>query len=92
MTPELVLALGLMSVDYAQTMQIARNPNEYHEMNPILGKHPSPIKTTLYFASAAVVTYEINQTKYGKYHTYFMVGMESAVVAHNFKIGLKLTF
>ena len=33
--------LTLHGIDWAQSLKIARNPGEYHEHNPLLGKHPS---------------------------------------------------
>ena len=46
---EAVALTGLMVVDVIQTSQIVRNPDLYHEINPILGEHPTQGAVNLYF-------------------------------------------
>src|SRR6266853_3835043 len=41
----------LHGIDWAQTRTIAKNPNQLHETNPILGEHPSVGKVNNYFLS-----------------------------------------
>lgn len=36
-------------LDYGQTMHIARNPEDWRELNPILGEHPSTTAVRNYF-------------------------------------------
>lgn len=42
-------------VDWGQTRYIATHPNEYREMNPILGDHPSKREVDIYMACGAVL-------------------------------------
>lgn len=41
-------ALTLHMVDWSQTLKIARNPAEYTERNPLLGRHPSEGKVNIF--------------------------------------------
>jgi hypothetical protein len=53
---ELLLMGGtfvLAAIDWSQTEQIARKPEKYSEINPILGRHPSVGATHTYAAIAA---------------------------------------
>ena len=51
--------------DYGQTIEISRNPDKYHEINPVLGKHPHENKVQAYFLfrglSHLAVSYFINE-------------------------------
>ena len=40
---------ALMIIDLGQTLYIADHPKEYHEMNPLINKHPSRKEVTEYF-------------------------------------------
>ena len=48
------LMLVLLLVDYRQTLDI-KNHSEDFETNIILGKHPSDLRITVYFISAAAL-------------------------------------
>jgi hypothetical protein len=48
-------ATALMVGDWGQTRYIAQHPGEYHETNPILGRHPSTSAVDLYFMGALIV-------------------------------------
>lgn len=41
--------LVVLVIDWRQTLTIAKNPDKWFEMNPILGKHPSVQKVHVYF-------------------------------------------
>lgn len=41
-------------IDWQQTLSIARNPNEWYELNPILGKHPSVGNVNTYMFCSAI--------------------------------------
>jgi hypothetical protein len=47
--------LTLKFIDWRQTRTIAKNPDDYYEMNPILGKHPSTTEVDIFFASTAIL-------------------------------------
>ncbi len=86
---------GLMAADYLQTLQIARNPDDYHECNPILGEHPSPEKVTAYFLSSYAI---ITAASYAlpadvrPWLQYAVIGVEAGAVANNLSIGLTFGF
>lgn len=50
MTYALLLLAVLLVIDWRQTLVIARNPEKWHEVNPILGEHPSPARVHCWFA------------------------------------------
>ena len=50
------LYLAFLALDYLQTLTIARNPDKWHETNPILGPHPPEEGVNLWFLIVAVVS------------------------------------
>ena len=52
----IILAFVLLAIDWRQTLTIAKNPDKWHEKNPILGEHPSVTEVNIYFAACAVLT------------------------------------
>ena len=86
---------GLMAVDYAQTMKIAREPEKYWERNPILGKHPSEADVTMYFASAYAIKTGVAMAlppEYRKWWQYSMIAASAGCVGWNLSIGLGIGF
>jgi hypothetical protein len=84
-----------MTVDYLQTMRIAREPDKYHERNPILGKHPSELQVSAYFAAAYALTTLTAMAlppPYRGYFQYVVIGVEGAAIANNLSIGLGFGF
>ena len=83
---------ALMLVDYLQTRQIAKYPEQYHEVNVILGQHPSLGKVNNYFAIASVFTYVLMDalpTEYRRWMLAAGITAEAAVIGSNFNLGLK---
>ena len=87
------IALGtLLVVDYLQTRQIAKQPETYHEINPVLGKHPSLSTVNTYFAGAAILGYLALDALPSDMRSWALgagIVLELAVTAHNNTIGLK---
>lgn len=82
---------ALTVVDYSQTMKIAREPERYHEHNPLLGSHPSAARVTAHFIGAyalATAAAFALPAPYRKYFQYVAIGVETGCVANNFTIGL----
>jgi hypothetical protein len=46
---------ALHLIDYRQTVQTARNPDQYFEYNPLLGEHPSEGRVNVYFIGWAIL-------------------------------------
>lgn len=86
--------LTLMTVDYLQTKEIARNPN-YHERNIILGKNPSQNEIDFYFLSTAILHTGIAYClpkKYRRYWQYVFIGTQIWCVGHNYNTGIRIRF
>ena len=82
-------------IDWGQTLDIADNPDRYHEINPLIGRHPSRSKVNAYMAASAlihpVVTYFI-PTEYRWYWLGGTLALSTACVVNNNAIGLSLGF
>ena len=50
-----VTAAVAMAADWRQTQQIVEQPNRYHELNPILGAHPTMGAVNRHFALNAAL-------------------------------------
>lgn len=46
----LAFVVGMLIVDWLQTLSIAREPDRFYEVNIVLGKHPSVARVSWYFA------------------------------------------
>lgn len=83
--------VALMTVDWAQTRKIAKNPDRYSENNPILGSHPSTGEVDAYFLTCAVAHTAVAMAlppKYREWWQYVFIGVEAVAVGHNMSIGL----
>lgn len=87
--------LGVTSMDWSQTQEIATHPMEYRELNPVLGSHPSVGAVNLYFPSAmalhALIAYALPKP-YREIWQSVWIGVESYTVINNASIGLKIHF
>ncbi len=86
-------ALHLM--DWGQASMIARNPDRYYEMNPVLGAHPSPQLVHAYMATSALIHLAVTNFLPSRWRPYWQgitIGMSGSLVAHNFGIGLGVRF
>jgi hypothetical protein len=87
--------VALSGIDWMQTRKIAKNPDDYHENNPILGEHPSTGKVDAYFAASIAAHTAIAAAlppEYRKWFQYISIGVEAGVVASNLSIGLGVGF
>lgn len=79
-------------IDWGQTLDIARNPDKFYEMNPLLGKHPSIGKVNTYFIGTLIghtaIAY-ILPSKYRRIWQIVWIGIEGKTVVNNFSIGVK---
>lgn len=82
-------------IDWGQTLDIARNPHRFYEINPIMGRHPSVGKVNSYMLASAIIhpliSYHLPQP-YRKYWQYVTISISGGLVIHNFNIGLKVRF
>lgn len=83
-------------VDYAQTLQISRNPDRYHEINPILGgSHPSRDQVHAYMLGSGLAHVAIAYLLPKPYREIFQSGtlmIKIGIVKHNYDIGLQMRF
>jgi hypothetical protein len=82
----------LDAADWAQTRNIARNPDKWTETNPLLGAHPSVRQVDWYFVSASLMHFGIAYLLPSKYRSSFQmlsIGVELGAVSRNFRIGVR---
>ncbi len=90
-----VAVFTLHTIDWGQTRTIAKNPDRYYEINPILGKHPSIGKVDTYMFIGTIVRPVISYhlpPKYRKWWQYLSIGTSGAAVANNYNAGIKVDF
>jgi hypothetical protein len=83
--------LTLHGIDWTQTNDIARNPDKWHENNPILGKHPSVSEVNLVMGAMAVIQPLVAHLLPTPYRRPWIIGtmiVKVACVANNLAIGL----
>jgi hypothetical protein len=93
---------ALMAMDYWQTLNIARNPQKYSEMNPVIGRHPSTESVSQYFLSwmiiHPIVTHVLpSKSKDHKWINrenwqYVTIAVEAGAVGKNLSIGIGVRF
>ena len=87
--------IGLSVVDMGQTIDIAKRPTEYYEVNPILGEHPSPGRVKSFFVFTRVLHVIVVDLLPPKWRPWFQ-GMgiveEGYWVWNNNQIGLNVRF
>jgi len=86
---------ALHFMDWAQTRAIAQNPERWHELNPILGTHPSTREVDQYFALTLAGHYLVANLLPAEYRSVFQhitISMEAAVTRNNVILGIKGEF
>lgn len=94
---------GLHSLDVAQTVEIARNPEKFQEADVgtrcLIGSHPTEAHVIEWGVANAVAHYAIDDYLYRTNHPKLALLFESASIAfvadtvhHNYKIGLGYGF
>jgi len=89
------VALTVMVIDYGQTRQIALHPEKWTELNPLLPKKPSLADINRHFIIIPIVTYVALDHLPSEYRTvalYVITAMQVAVVANNYRIGVRISF
>lgn len=87
------IATGAM--DWLQTRNVARNPDGWHETNPILGRHPSIGRVNNYFLGAMLVHVGIVHLLPAEYRPVFQtitIFIEAGYVANNYQLGASTKF
>jgi hypothetical protein len=88
--------LALSVVDWGQTVDISKRPDEYYEKyNWILKGHPTTMKTHIYFASSILANYLIVDFLPKTWRKVWLGGgiaLELFMTANNASIGLNMRF
>lgn len=87
--------LALHVVDWGQTLEIADNPERWHERNPVLGSHPSRGEVNRWFLGTAVlhpVVSYLLPDDLRPYWQYGTIGLELYCVGNNAALGIGMGF
>ncbi|MFP3564672.1 hypothetical protein [Paraburkholderia sp. SIMBA_030] len=94
--PCLFAAVVALSLDWLQTLRIARNPAQWSEVNVILGPHPGVARVCWYFGAWEVVVALLTWLLWWYALPWLALGVcaaiaafEAVVVARNYRLGLK---
>lgn len=85
---------GLLVSDWSQTLDI-KSHKTLHEINPLLGHHPSDDRVNGYFAACVAANQGVANLLDGDARTYFQTAViivETAAVANNHALGIQLSF
>ena len=89
-------ALAVLTVaDWAQTRNIARHPERWHETNPMLGRHPSVGDVDKHFAVASLIgaaALHALPTRYRDWALNAGLVIEAGCVANNLRLGIGIKF
>jgi hypothetical protein len=85
--------VGLTIIDWGQTRNIAKHPDDYGESNPILGRHPSVGRVNTYFplaiAGHIIATHYIPHP-YRPWWQYIWIAREGYAVGRNYSFGVRM--
>jgi len=82
-------------LDWGQTLDLADQPDRYHELNPILGRNPSRSQVNLYMAASALLHVGVTHVLPAKCRPWFQyvsIGVSGMCVINNFSVGLSIRF
>jgi hypothetical protein len=88
--------LTLLTIDYLQTREIAKNPGTYYEQNPILGVHPSELAVNRYFVLSSLIHLGLSRTLPHEWRAgfqYVTIARETyAVTRNHIVVGIRIPF
>ena len=84
---------SLHAIDMAQTIRIAKNPDKFQELNPLLGKHPSTAEVVAFGVASslghAYLAYKLKEAGLPvKVFEYVTIGYKGITIKKNFDAGL----
>ena len=90
-----IVFLSLHFLDWQTTLDVAKQPQDYQEYNPILGKHPTVSEVNNYFlltgATHIILSYYL-PNEYRRAFQYITIGISGTAVTNNLSCGLKFQF
>lgn len=88
------IAAGLYVVDYGQTRNIAKNPQQFRELNPLLGSHPTLGQVNRHFLIGTAVVFSaahfLPQYRSTILKTFIVI--ETVNTVRNYHVGLRMEF
>ena len=78
-------------IDWAQTVKIAKNPDKWHENNPILGNHPKVSEVNLVMGAMAIIQPVIAHLLPSPYRKSWIIGttaVKVGCVINNLAVGI----
>ena len=82
-------------LDWGTTLDSASQPDQYYEINPILGKHPSRGKVNAYMTAGALFHFGMTHALPPSCRPYWhgiTIAVSSTCVINNFSVGLNVRF
>lgn len=90
------VAYGILhAIDYGQTKYISTHPEDYYELNPVLGKHPSPEIVDLYFPLSMafhIWLTDLIPVEHRRKWQMFSIMVKGGLVYHNYSGGICIEF
>lgn len=87
--------IAIHVIDWGQTLDIARRSNQYSEINPLMGRHPSVgrVNNLMILGTVAHIggAYLCPKNLRGVYQWTSII-VNAGFIIHNHKIGLKVRF
>lgn len=95
-TDQALLATGatLHLIDWGQTRYVVKNPDQYKELNPMLGENPTMGTVNGYMLATALL-FPLAAEYFPEYRTWilgFWVASRAVVVGHNYHIGIRMSW
>lgn len=87
--------LTLHTIDWGQTRYAAKHPDRFHEINPLIGEHPSINHVNKYMVTSAllhVTVANVLPPPWRERFQYVTIGIKASLVAYNFSAGVRLDF
>ena len=88
-------SLALESVDWGQTRSIAKNPNRWTEMNPVLSAHPTVNQIDAYFPiliTTTAISYPFLKPAARPWVYGWLTAIEAICVVNNARHGIHMDF
>ena len=82
-------------IDWRQTRYIAKHPDDYRELNPILGNHPETWEVDAWFIGTSIVHPIVTHFLPARYRPIWQgitLGASMATVGWNFSAGIRMDF
>ena len=85
----------IATIDWGQTLYIAKNPQIFSEKNSTLGRNPSISAVNAYFIKmqlAHLILSHVLPSEWRNGFQYLTIGGELETVGHNYNVGIKIGF